>query len=459
MNKGILITQTDNIHKMTTGILYAAIAVLFLIALIVVILYLRLIMKSGAIATECAVAKNGLSAAVERADKAEALCRSLQNELNAKATHIARIENENSAVNERLAMQKEQFELSMQQMRNEFKALANEALEHNTQIFNRHSEERLSAMLKPFGLDLQSFRDRVETLYGEENRQRFSLQESIKSLVEANMRISNDAVNLTNALVGTRNNKFQGDWGETILEQILENSGLIEGEQWERQATLRTEDGVSVVNNDTNRIMKPDIIVHFPGKRDIIIDSKVSLNAYMAYLSAEEEGERSVAMKEHVASVRRHIDELSAKSYDKYNIHSLDYVMLFIPNEPSYFMAMEADNGLWNYAYKKGVVLISPSNLISTLFVVNSLWTRERQQRNVQKIVDTANAIYDKFVSFTDNFTKIETALEKAHDAYREAHRQLSTGKGNITRRLQEIKKQGLLTTGKSISSSLVEDE
>ena len=156
---------------MTTGILYAAIAVLFLIALIVVILYLRLIMKSGAIATECAVAKNGLSAAVERADKAEALCRSLQNELNAKATHIARIENENSAANERLAMQKEQFELSMQQMRNEFKALANEALEHNTQIFNRHSEERLSAMLKPFGLDLQSFRDRVETLYGEENRQ------------------------------------------------------------------------------------------------------------------------------------------------------------------------------------------------------------------------------------------------------------------------------------------------
>jgi DNA recombination protein RmuC len=160
-----------------------------------------------------------------------------------------------------------------------------------------------------------------------------------------------------------------------------------------------------------------------------------------------------------VASVRRHIDELAGKRYDKYNIHSLDYVMLFIPNEPSYFMAMDADNSLWNYAYKKGIVLISPSNLISTLFVVNSLWTRERQQRDVQRIVDTANAIYDKFVNFADNFGKIETALEKAHEAYREAFKQLKTGKGNITRRLTELKEQGLLTTTKQIPDNFSGEE
>ncbi len=444
---------------MKTEYIAAIIILLFIVALLFIVLYIREILRHNAAKTECAVIKTEQAAALQRAARAEEECMNLKKECEEQAGLVVRLESENSATQARLLAQKEQFENSMQQMRNEFKALASEALENNSRIFNRQSEERLSAMLKPFGLDLQSFRQKVETLYGEENRQRYSLQESIKSLVEANRRISADAVNLTNALVGTRNNKFQGDWGETILEQILENSGLVEGEQWERQATLRTDEGHTALNSETNRAMKPDIIVHFPGKRDIIIDSKVSLNAYMAYLSAEDDVARNLALKEHLLSIRRHIDGLSSKSYDKYNIHSLDYVMLFIPNEPSYFMAMEADNSLWNYAYKKGVVLISPSNLISTLFVINSLWTRERQQRNVQKIVDTANAIYDKFVSFTENFTKIESALEKAQDAYREAHRQLSTGKGNITKRLHDIKKQGLLTTGKSISSSLVEDD
>ena len=163
-------------------------------------------------------------------------------------------------------------------------------------------------------------------------------------------------------------------------------------------------------------------------------------------------------LKEHVASVRSHVDNLAGKRYDKYNIHSLDYVMLFIPNEPSSFVAMEADNKLWNYAYKKGIVLISPSNLITTLFVVNSLWTRERQQRDVQKIVDTANAIYDKFVNFIDNFTKIDGALKKASEAYTDALKQLTTGKGNITKRLNDLKEQGPLTTTKQIPEGLVED-
>lgn len=364
---------------------------------------------------------------------------------------VAVLESENSALNERIEAQKEQFKAALDQMRHEFRNMANEALQKNTEQFNRHSQERLEAMLQPFDKDLKLFREKVESYYGEESKQRFSLQENIKSLVEANRRISDEAVNLTRAISGTNSNKFQGDWGETILEQILENSGLIEGEQWEHQVTLRDDKGSAAVNEETNRSMKPDVIVHFPGKRDIIIDSKVSLKAYMEYLAAEDEAVRAVRLKEHVASVRRHIDELAGKRYDKYNINSLDYVMLFIPNEPSYFVAMEADNGLWNYAYKKGIVLISPSNLISTLFVVNSLWTRERQQRDVQRIVDTANAIYDKFVNFTDNFGKIEDALSKAQSAYDEAFKQLKTGKGNISKRLGELKEMGLLTTTKQL--------
>lgn len=372
---------------------------------------------------------------------------------------IAVLESENGVLNERIEAQKEQFKAALDQMRHEFRNMANEALQRNTEQFNRHSQERLEAVLQPFDKDLRLFREKVESYYGEESRQRFSLQENIKSLVEANRRISDEAVNLTRAIAGTNNNKFQGDWGETILEQILENSGLIEGEQWEHQVTLRDEKGSAALNEETMRTMKPDVIVHFPGKRDIIIDSKVSLKAYMEYLAAEDETVRAVHLKEHVASVRRHIDELAAKHYNKYNKNSLDYVMLFIPNEPSYFVAMEADNALWNYAYKKGIVLISPSNLISTLFVVNSLWTRERQQRDVQRIVDTANAIYDKFVNFVDNFGKIETALEKAQEAYGEAFKQLKTGKGNISKRLGELKEMGLLTTTKQLPDRFAGEE
>lgn len=395
----------------------------------------------------------------DRLAESEGEVHALQATRNELYERIASLEGERRANNERLEGQKVQFEKNLEQMRHEFKTIATEALLKNNELFEKESHEKLATILLPFNNDLKQFREKVESYYGEENRQRFSLQESIRNLVEANQRISRDAVNLTNAIAGTNNNKFQGDWGETILEQILENSGLVEGEQWELQVTMRDEKGCAALNDDTLRAMKPDVIVHFPGKRDIIIDSKVSLKAYMSYLAADDDASRAMFLKEHVSSVRKHIDELAAKRYDKYNIHSLDYVMLFVPNEPSYFMAMEADNSLWNYAYKKGIVLISPSNLISTLFVVNSLWTRERQQRDVQKIVDTANAIYDKFVNFTDNFGKIETALEKAQDAYTEAFKQLTSGKGNISKRLNELKELGLLTTTKKIPDNYISAE
>lgn len=426
---------------------------------VLALLFTRLFGRFSALEKENAIQneKNSLLVEdLERCNKELGEVRLLRDE---QFTRIAILESENRVLGQQVTEQKEQFKTALEQMRNEFKAMASEELKKNSELFNRQSEERLESLLKPFDNDLRRFREKVESYYGEESKQRFSLQENIKSLVEANQRISRDAVNLTNAIAGTNNNKFQGDWGETILEQILENSGLIEGEQWELQVTLRDENGNAQKNEETQRAMKPDVIVHFPGKRDIIIDSKVSLKAYMAYLAADDDTLRALHLKEHVASVRRHIDMLSGKRYDKYNINSLDYVMLFIPNEPSYFMAMEADNTLWNYAYKKGIVLISPSNLISTLFVVNSLWSRERQQRDVQRIVDTANAIYDKFVNFADNFKKIEGALEKAQDAYNDAFKQLKTGKGNITKRLQELKELGLVTTTKQLPENLTTEE
>ncbi|MBR4968281.1 MAG: DNA recombination protein RmuC [Bacteroidaceae bacterium] len=441
-------------------ILFITVVVLLVAGLAAVaILYNRVYGKCAALENENRVL-NALNARLnEDVRNVDAELRNMQSVREEQFVRIASLESENRSLSLYAETQKEQYKAALEQMRVEFKAMASDALEKNSELFNKQTQEKLANILSPFNNDLKLFREKVDSYYGEESKQRFSLQENIKNLIEANQRISRDAVNLTNAIVGTNNNKFQGDWGETILEQILENSGLIKGEQWELQVTLRDEKGAAVLNEESEHLMKPDVIVHFPGKRDIIIDSKVSLKAYMAYLAAEDEATRALYMKEHVASVRRHIDELAGKRYDKYNVHSLDYVMLFVPNEPSYFMAMEADNKLWNYAYKKGIVLISPSNLISTLFVVNSLWTRERQQRDVQKIVDTANAIYDKFVNFTDNFGKIETALEKAGEAYREAFKQLTTGKGNITKRLGELKEQGLLTTTKQIPENFLEKE
>lgn len=432
---------------------------MLLLSVAAMVVLLRLYGKCSAMERENSMLDAQNMQLVDRLSKKDNEAATLQASREELFERVALLEGENGALLQRLEGQKAQFEKNLEQMRLEFKTMATEALQRNSELFEKESQERLADILRPFNSDLKQFREKVENYYGEENRQRFSLQESIKTLVEANQRISRDAVNLTNAIAGTSNNKFQGDWGETILEQILENSGLVEGEQWELQVTLRDEKGSALLHDETSRSMKPDVIVHFPAGRDIIIDSKVSLKAYMTYLAAEDDASRALFLKEHVASVRRHIDELAGKRYDKYNINSLDYVMLFIPNEPSYFMAMDADSSLWNYAYKKGIVLISPSNLISTLFVVNSLWTRERQQRDVQRIVDTANAIYDKFVNFTDNFGKIEQALEKAQLAYTDAFRQLTSGKGNITRKLNELKEMGLLTTSKRIPDNFIEDK
>lgn len=440
-----------------TILLSLILSFLLLSSVVVAVLYVRVYGKSSALEKENLLlleTKIRLDDTIAKNEDEMLAMLALREEQFAR---IAALESENKVLAERLEAQKEQFDATLEQMRKEFKVIAGEVLEKNSEILSRQSQEKLTTILTPFNNDLKQFREKVESYYGEESKQRFSLQENIKSLVEANRNITREAVNLTNAITGTNNNKFQGDWGETILEQILENSGLIEGEQWEHQVTLRDEKGGVAINDETRRAMKPDVIVHFPGKRDIIIDSKVSLKAYMSYLAAEDDAARAIALKEHVASVRRHIDELAGKRYDKYNINSLDYVMLFIPNEPSYFMAMEADNGLWNYAYKKGIVLISPSNLISTLFVVNSLWTRERQQRDVQKIVDTANSLYDKFVNFTENFRKIEISLSKANEAYSDAFKQLKSGNGSIAKKLDDLKQLGLLTTSKRIHDNFIE--
>ncbi len=353
---------------------------------------------------------------------------------------IAELKAQLQAKENLLQSQQEELGNMRAQLNKDFQVLANQILEEKTMRFTTTNRENMEAILKPLNEKLVEFKTKVEETYDKESKQRFSLEERIRELVALNNQISEDANNLTKALKG--NNKVQGNWGEMILESILEKSGLKKGEEYYVQETLRDEYGNTLKGYEGNR-MQPDIIVEYPGGRKIIIDSKVSLAAYVKYVETGEDEIKLIAEKEHLLSVKQHIDELSKKAYQDH-IESLDFVMMFIPNEPAYILAMQLDSTLWDYAYRKRILLISPTNLIASLKVVADLWKREYQSRNAIEIAKRGAALYDKFAGFVDTLQDVGKNIDRTQKAYDKAFSQLKDGNGNLIRQAEMLKELGI---------------
>ena len=328
----------------------------------------------------------------------------------------------------------------VEELRDSFRSVASDIMRERTEDLDKRAKETLS----PLREDLKRFGEQVEKAYTDESRERFSLKDSIEKLILRSQEISDETTSLTRALRG--DSKVQGDWGELILERILDQSGLIRGEHYFVQETLRDETG-SVITTEENRGgLRPDVIVRYPNRGAVVIDSKVSLTAYTRYIAAETDANRTVALRDHITSLKKHIQELSGKKYEEYALGSANFVMLFIPNEPAYTLALTEEPTLWEEAYRKNVVLINGTNLIAALRMAQDMWQRDSQQRNVMQIVDEAGKLYDKFATFTETFLKIESKLSDAQSAFAEAKGQLRDGRGNVLGRFDKLKTLGAKT-------------
>jgi len=346
-----------------------------------------------------------------------------QDSLNSELS--ARMEEERKAAEEKLVLLND----AKAELTNQFQVLAQEILDQKGKVFSEQSKDGLKTLLDPFRDQLREFKQKVDDVYVHEAKERATLKTEVETLRDLNQRISQEAINLTRALKGDK--KAQGSWGELILERVLEQSGLRKGVEYETQGSFRDAEG---------KLLRPDVIVHLPEQKDVVIDSKVSLLAYERYASAEDPSERATALSEHVRAVKAHIDELDSKDYSNLKgLRSLDFVFMFMPIEAAFVAASKEDENLFAYAFEKRIIVVMPSTLLATLKTIENIWRYERQNRNAQAIFSRARNIYDKLRLFIESIEKLGRQLDTVHGTYEEAMNRLLRGKGNVISQLSQF--------------------
>lgn len=375
--------------------------------------------------------------------ESEARVRTLIEEKTAAEARLAYVERrqaEQAKSEEAMIAERERAE---EAMKAQFRNLANDVLAEQSKRFRESNKESIDVLLKPFKDNITEFRERVERIYSAENEQHGALRNELKNLMELNRRITTETTNLTNALRG--NSKVQGDWGEMILETILDGSNLIKGVHYDTQVNLKDGDG----NN-----LRPDVVLFLPEGKRIVIDSKVSLTAYANSVGAEDEATRRSAVAAHVASVRQHVAELGRKEYQRL-LESPDFVIMFIPNEPAFLAALQADNTIWADAYDKKVIISSPTNLFALLKLVDDLWKRNAQSKNTAEIVACGTKLYEQLAAFTGSLENVGSSLDRARTAYDDAYKRLCRGNDNIVRVGERLRKLGLPTKRRQSARAL----
>jgi DNA recombination protein RmuC len=367
--------------------------------------------------------------------------------LSAEASQLkAELASERQNLAEKLAL----LDTARQSLTTQFQALAGEILEQKSKTFAEATQKDLGNLISPLRDQIKEFREKVEQAQSDSKTGVTKLETLIGNLGNLNQQLTAEARNLTTALRGS--SKVQGDWGELIVRNLLEKAGLREGEQFRVQETFHAQAG----DEGQRKAQRPDVILNLPGGRHLVIDSKVSLNAYADSVNAATEEDRKLAVKRHLASIRTHVDGLAARSYHKLGaLDSPDFVVMFVPIEPAFLAALYEDDGLWRYAYEKEVLLVGPTTLLFVIRIVDNLWQQELQARNVRDVMDRGTALYEKFVNFVNDLEGVGRNLRNADKCYNEAMKKLSEGPGNLVRQVEMLKQLGV-RTGKSLPRNLL---